>query len=119
MDNLLFESLSNCDTLSYKNYFTKDLEFYHDKAGVSSYKNEIASVVKNCKKGVKVRRELVPNTLKVFPVQDYGAIEEGKHTFYFTEPGKQEVQAGTFKFIHVWKFENKSWKISRVISYDH
>ena len=119
MDSILFRTVNTCDTTAYKNYFTKDLEFYHDKGGVSFYNSEVASIIYRCKAGIKVRRVLIPTSLKVFPIKDYGAIEEAEHTFYFTDPGKQEQLAGTFKFIHIWKFENKSWKISRVISYGH
>jgi len=119
MDSLLFKAVNTCDTVAYKNYFTKDLEFYHDKAGVSYYDDEVASIINRCKAGIQIRRILIPTTLKVFPIKDYGAIEEAEHTFYFTEPGKQEQFAGTFKFIHIWRLENKSWKISRVISYGH
>lgn len=119
MDSLLFKVVNTCDTTAYKNFFTTNLEFYHDKGGLTLFVDELKSIKERCKAGIQIRRVLIPGSLKVYPIRNYGAIEEGKHTFYFTEPGKQEIFAGTFKFIHIWKFENKTWKISRVISYDH
>lgn len=119
MDRLLFTAVNNCDTAAYQNYFTKDLEFYHDKGGVSFFDDELASIKARCRSGVRVRRVLILSSLKVYPIKNYGAIQEAEHTFYFTDPGKPEQLGGTFKFLHIWKFENNSWKISRVISYGH
>jgi hypothetical protein len=64
-----------------------------------------------------LKRELVPGTLEVYPVRDYGAIEIGSHRFCHDENGKQDC--GTFKFMHIWKKTGNEWKITRIISYDH
>ncbi|HWV74031.1 MAG TPA: nuclear transport factor 2 family protein [Pseudosphingobacterium sp.] len=119
MDSLLFNAVNTCDTNEYKKFFTADLEFYHDKGGVSSFATELASIQQRCKRGIHVRRVLVPNSLTVYSIKDYGAIQEARHTFYFKEPNKPEQLGGTFKFIHIWKFEGGIWKISRVVSYGH
>ena len=65
------------------------------------------------------RRELVPGTLEVFPLANFGAIQTGIHRFYILEPGQPERSGDIAKFIHVWKKSDDKWKLARVLSYDH
>ena len=119
-DSCLFNAVNNCDTLTYNKYFTDDLEFYHDKGGLTvSLKSELKSFTDNCKTDLHLRRELVKSSLEVYPIKDYGAIEIGMHRFYHTNKEGIEKLNGTYKFIHVWQKKNGEWKISRVISYGH
>ncbi|MBV9183690.1 MAG: DUF4440 domain-containing protein, partial [Acidobacteria bacterium] len=62
-------------------------------------------------------RELVPGTLKVYYMKGYGMLETGVHRFH--HPGHEEVGIGEGQFIHLWRYQNGAWKITRVISYDH
>lgn len=64
-----------------------------------------------------MRRELVPSTVEVYPLGDFGALELSQHRFCHTENGREE--RGTFKNIMVWRKEGTGYKVSRVISYDH
>ena len=41
MDSILFTALQQQDTVTAKNLFTKDLEFYHDKGGLSNYQQNM------------------------------------------------------------------------------
>jgi hypothetical protein len=61
----------------------------------------------------------VPESLKVYPIQDNGAIEIGTHTFYAVKSGAPDRLTETGQFTHYWKQENGQWKLSRVLSYDH
>lgn len=117
MDSILFDALARRDTVLLKEMFTKDLEFYHDKGGLTDYRNMINVSKTLFTKENGLKRELVPGTLEVYPINDYGAIQEAKHRFCHPENGKDDC--GTFKFIHIWKREDGKWKISRVVSYDH
>jgi imidazolonepropionase-like amidohydrolase len=119
MDSLLFVAFNNCDTAASKEFFTRDLEFYHDKGGLTRFEENMQSIRKRCSSDYKVRRELVPGTMEVFPIKDYGAIQLGSHRFYFTAKGEAEKLDGTFRFVHVWKNENGRWRIARVVSFDH
>ena len=119
MDSLLFEAFNKCDTVASNNFFTKDLEFYHDKGGLTNYEENMRSIHKRCSSNHIVRRELVPGTMEVFPIKDYGAIQLGSHRFYFRNKGEVEQLDGTFRFVHVWRNENGRWKIARVVSFDH
>lgn len=119
MDSIFFKAFNTCDTAMSKSLFTKDLEFYHDAGGLTNYDQNLESIRYRCSANTKVRRELVPGSLEVYPIKNYGAIEIGRHRFYYKEVGKEEKLDGTFRFIHIWVHINNEWKISRAISFDH
>lgn len=117
MDSVLFNAFNNRDTATFKNLFTRDLEFYHDKGGLTGYEQTIGFMRSTVQNANGLRRELVPGTLKVYPIPNYGAMEIGSHTFCHLENGK--LDCGTFKFVHIWKKIGEEWKIARVVSYGH
>jgi len=117
MDSVLFDAFNNRDIKSLKNLFTTDLEFYHDKGGLTDYDYTIKSFENTANLNNGLRRDLVPGSLEVYPIPDYGAMEIGTHQFCHTENGK--LDCGTFKFVHIWKKVGDQWKISRVVSYGH
>jgi uncharacterized protein DUF4440 len=117
MDSVLFNAYNAQDVEKIKTLFTTDLEFYHDKGGLTNYAQNMESFKTNFEKNQGIRRDLVPGSLEVYSVKDYGAMEIGSHKFCHEENGKQDC--GTFKFAMVWKKTNDGWKISRVISYGH
>jgi ketosteroid isomerase-like protein len=116
LDSAVFDSYNTCDVEKFRSFFTDDLEFYHDQTGLTL---GVQTVTEQLKKNIcgKVRRELVAGTLQVYPMRGYGAVEIGVHRFY--APAKGSEPMGEAKFIHLWRNENGSWKITRVISYDH
>ena len=114
LDSIVFSALNTCDI---EKFGTKDLEFYHDKGGLTDYTYTINSIKGNCDRKLGLTRTLVPGSMEVYPIGDYGAVQLGSHRFCHMENGKEDC--GTFRFVHVWKFEHQQWKISRVISYDH
>ncbi len=117
MDSVLFNAFNNRDLNKFKTLFTEDLEFYHDKGGLTTYSYTIESFKNTIARNDGLRRDLIKESLEVYPIKDFGAIEIGAHKFCHLENGKQDC--GTFKFVHVWKKIGNEWKISRVISYDH
>jgi ketosteroid isomerase-like protein len=119
MDTILFDAFNRRDLAKLKTLFTEDLEFYHDRGGLTNYQQAMDSFKKNFDSPTTVRRELVDGTLEVYPIQGYGAVEIGVHRFYSTDPGQKERLTATAKFVHVWQKKNGEWKIARVISYDH
>jgi len=66
-----------------------------------------------------LRRELVVGSLRVYPLNDYGAIATGDHKFYLVIDDQTSKVVARAKFTNVWKFEDDEWKISRTLSYDH
>ena len=120
VDSTLFSAFNNCDSATYKKFFTDDLEFYHDIGGLSvGLAIEMQEFSEMCARGTHIRRELVKSTLEVYPIKNYGAIEIGVHRFSHTNKGQAEKPSGTYKFIQVWQKKDGQWKISRVISYGH
>lgn len=96
MDKLLFDAFNSRDTATLKLLFTEDLEFYHDKGGLSRYAQNMENFKSNFANDNKLNRTLVNETTEVYPIKDYGAIQTGLHTFCHKENGKNDC--GTFKF---------------------
>lgn len=119
LDAEVFGAFNDCaapgQLQKHASYFSADVEFYHDTGGVTwNRKDMLANTEKNvCG---HFRRELVPGTLKVFPIKDFGAIEQGSHRFCQFKSGKCE---GLADFVIVWRNQNGSWEITRVLSYAH
>lgn len=116
-DMALFDAYNRCDLEKLGLMVTDDLEFYHDKTGLAVGKQSFLDSIKKNICG-KVTRELVPGTLEVYPLAEYGAVELGVHRFH--HPGEQDHGVtGEAKFVMLWQNKNNRWKITRVISYDH
>jgi hypothetical protein len=116
---------NNCDTGSFPQFFFEDVEFYHDKGGITLGLEGITSTMKKnlCSpKDFRLRREAVKGSVKVFPMQNsgviYGAIISGEHVFYIREKGTERLD-GLAKFTHLWLLKDGSWKMARILSYDH
>ncbi|MDC8772516.1 nuclear transport factor 2 family protein [Roseateles albus] len=114
MDSALFEAaFISCDAAKFKAIFTEDAEFYHDRTG-ASFGNDVRTL-KSCPRDNGVTRTLVPGSLEVYPMQGYGALQIGRHIFAKAgEPGSEVAQ-----FVHLWKREGDTWKLARVLSFDH
>ncbi|MCF3110689.1 nuclear transport factor 2 family protein [Niabella sp. CC-SYL272] len=124
-DSLLFErGFNHCDLSSYDSLIAEDLEFYHDISGITIGKTAfIASVKTNiCGSANKVKRVLVPGSMAVYLLSKkgvlYGALQEGVHTFHILEH-QQWRKVGAARFSHLWILEDHTWKLKRVVSYDH
>ena len=117
LDSALFDAYNQCDLEKFGAFFIDDVEFYHDQSGVSHGREEVIEAVRKNICG-KVRRELVPGTLEVYPMRGYGAVEMGMHRFHQpkVDPNKP---VGEAKFMHLWQNKDSVWRITRVISYDH
>ena len=118
-DSIFFNAFNNCDTITYRRFLSDNFEFYHDLGGLHYLDEEMQSMREMCKRNSHIRRQLIKNTLEVYKLGDYGALEIGVHNFYHTNSGQSEHLSGTYKFIQVWQKTKNDWKLSRVISYSH
>jgi len=121
-DALFWKAYNGCQVDKMANFFVDDLEFYHDKGGLTSSKTTLKETFKNglCREtNSTLRREAITETVKVYPLKNYGAIISGEHIFYRNKEGQTEYPEESAKFTHVWRFENNNWKMTRILSYDH
>jgi hypothetical protein len=114
-DSAIFQAYNQCDLNAFARYIAPDIEFYHDKGGVTLGRADMVASIKNGVCG-KLRRELKPGSLEVYPIKDFGAVEIGVHRFCELSTGRCD---GMARFIHLWKYHDGVWQLSRVISYDH
>lgn len=119
LDAAAFDAFNHCSApeqlQKHAGFFAPDVEFYHDTGGVTWTRQEM---IANTEKYVcgNFRREIVPGTLKVSPIKDFGAIETGSHRFCQFASGKCE---GLADFAIVWSNKSGNWLITRVLSYGH
>jgi ketosteroid isomerase-like protein len=117
-DSLLFDAFNRQDIERMKTFFTSDLEWFQDNGGLIHFEKVFENFDHNFfKANLQLRRDLVPGSLEVHPIQGYGAIEIGSHRFRHMENGREQV--GVFKFLMIWQQKDGHWQISRVVSYDH
>jgi hypothetical protein len=113
-DSFYFTAYNTCDLVKQRSIFSDTLEFYHDKGGLSTSKNDIMDALQKNICG-KVTRELVAGSIEVYPIKDFGAVEMGIHRFHNNqEPPGTPSHPG--KFVIIWQQTNNTWKITRVIS---
>ena len=126
LDQQLFDAIfTNCDADKVATLVVDDIEFYHDKWGFDPNAKFVDGIRGMCKRvesgeDFRARRELVPGSIEVYPMQNYGAFEIGEHKFFRVEPGKPDVMTESGKFAQLWKRgEDGKLRLSRVVSYDH
>lgn len=120
LDAGLFDAYNRCDIDKVGTFFTEDLEFYHEKGGLTLTRDaSLATMKKNlcAGGGYHLRRELVRESLEVRPIKDYGAVQTGEHRFYLSQHGEKEALDGVCKFVMLWRKTGDEWRVSRVISY--
>jgi enamine deaminase RidA (YjgF/YER057c/UK114 family) len=120
-DQEFFDSFNTCDQPGkleeHAAWLDPKLEFYHDLGGVSWTAQAYLDGVRNNVCG-KFARELVPGSMKVYPLKDFGALSTGVHRFCHFDSGRCEGEAD---FAIVWRLndDRKTWTITRVLSYGH
>jgi len=118
LDSALFDSFNKCsdpaELKKHAAFFAKDVEFYHDKGGVTL---GVDAMIANTRKNVcgQFRRELDPGSFRVFPIPGYGAMVLGTHRFCHS-PVTCE---GAGEFTTVWREKDGVWQITRALSYAH
>ena len=118
LDTKLFDAYNHCDLKTFDSLLADDVEFYHDKGGVTLGRQKLTESIKNNICTGDTQRVLVPGTLKIYYMKGYGAIEMGVHRFLHP---KTEAENGTGEgsFVHLWRYKDGAWKVTRVLSYDH
>ncbi len=119
MDSVLFDAFNAQDMEKLAAVFSDDLEFYHDKGGLTDFQQTMDNFKslfeRNQHTGLK--RVLIEGSMQVYPIKDFGAVQLGRHQFCHQENGKDDC--GTFQFVHTWQKKDGQWKVTRIISFDH
>jgi len=127
LDARLFDAVFvTCDTQALAELVGDDLEFYHDRSGLTarSGKEFIDGVARNCAGrdqpgSYRSRRELVAASLQVYPVPGFGAMQLGSHRFHERQDDGPETHVGSADFAMVWRHAQGRWQLTRVLSYAH
>ena len=125
-DRALFDAVFGCKPDVLAGMLTDDFEFFHDKWGqtANSRQQFVDAIAQGCERqrtgsDFKARRELVEGSMTVYVLNKYGAMQMGTHRFFAVQPGQPDRLTETGRFIDLWKQDNGTWKLARVISYDH
>jgi hypothetical protein len=113
LDSTFFKAYNTCDMKSQAEFYSDSIEFYHDKGGLTTSKQEILDATRRNICG-KVTRELVKGSIEVSPIPGYGAVEIGMHMFHNNQEKDQVPQPS--KFVIIWRNKDGKWSITRVIS---
>ncbi|HEX7916395.1 DUF4440 domain-containing protein [Rudaea sp.] len=121
-DEAFWKTYNTCDLATAGDYLTVDIEFYHDKGGLTKSRAELVDSIKKNICGnpdQRVRREAVAGSVQFYPMAGNRALLIGDHRFYITEPDKPEYLTGQAKFDDLWEYVDGRWRMSRVFSYSH
>lgn len=113
LDSIYWKAYNTCDMETQASMYADSLEFYHDKGGLMTSKQAVLDGIKKNVCG-KVTRELIPGTIEIYPIKDFGAVEMGVHKFHNKEEPDATSHPG--RFIMIWQQTGNEWKMKRVIS---
>lgn len=126
LDARLFQAaFEDCDMAIVKELLSDDLEFYHDRDGLSYTTGDafVADVAKDCASGASGgKRVLVPESMTTHMIGDFGAMQIGRHEFHEVVADGPSIPREKGVFMHMWKrtsANDAGWQITRIISYDH
>jgi hypothetical protein len=116
----------DCDADQLSAIVAPELEFFHDKGGqVARSGPEFVSAIRGsclnqrAGKETKTRRELIPGSMVVHRMGNYGALAVGMHRFFHLPPGAAEIPTEQARFANLWRFDKESWLLARVFSFEH
>lgn len=114
MDSVYFDTYNSCNLEKMASLMADTMEFYHDRGGLMTSKKDFIEAIHNNICG-KVNRRLVPGSLEVYPIHDFGAVLIGYHQFFnHAEPASGWSKPD--KYIAIWHNQNGRWQLTRVVS---
>jgi len=112
MDSIYFDTYNHCKLDLMDSLTAEDIEFYHDRGGLSTSKMQLLESIKKNICG-KVTRILTKNSIEVYEIPNYGAVEFGYHSFRNIAEQGESLPS---KFVTLWRKKEGKWQITRVIS---
>lgn len=113
LDSIFFTAYNNCNLDKQASLIAEEIEFYHDNGGLMTSKRDIIEATKNNICG-KVTRELIKGSIEVYPIYNFGAVQIGYHKFFNNQ--EPDAISNPSKFIAIWKNDNDTWQMSRIVS---
>jgi hypothetical protein len=126
LDAALFQRFNHRNSEAMRPFYATDVEFFHDQVGRTPNQDAVIATFRNKFEGDYVerhqivRRELIKQSLRLFPIPGYGVLEVGSHRFIVSTRGSKlatGVTVGTF--VHVIKIVEHGEQIKMALSYDH
>lgn len=118
-DAALFAAFNRRDAEAMGPYFSERLEFFHDRTGLTDKAFSMRSFRSNlARPDLRLRRELLPESVEIHPVPGLGAMHVGRHRFCAKE-GDAPEGCSVFGFSQVWEKTPAGWQLLRVLSYGH
>ena len=121
-DAAFWKAYNACDMKAIADGLTADVEFYHDKTGLTTSREAVVDSLRNgpcANKTLRLRREALSDSIEFHPLKGGYAMLSGRHRFYVQEPHIAERLDGQADFTTVWKFADGRWRMHRVLSYAH
>jgi len=121
-DARYWQAYNACDMRTMGELLTDDVEFYHDRTGLTASK---PAVLDSLRKGPcadpasHLRREAIDASVRFHPLAGGFALLSGTHRFYVLQDGKPEHLDGQAEFTNVWQSVNGQWRMRRILSYAH
>ena len=100
--------------------YATDVEFFHDQVGRTLYRDAVIATFRDKFEGdyverhQTVQRELIKQSLRLFPIPGYGVLEVGNHRFTISTRESKRATA-----ITVGTNVDHPAQIKLAISYDH
>lgn len=126
-DTAYWQAYNHCDYKTLDSLTAENVEFYHDLGGITLGRTELTGSVRDniCHdKDAAVRRDAKPDEVQTFLLhrggETYGALVTGQHHFFrVIKANGAVVPTDNARFSALWIKQDKGWKLSRVVSYDH
>jgi len=118
-DQQLYVAFTSCNVEQYATFLSPDLEFYQDHTGLTNYQQNVDALRNRCAEGIHLRRELDKDTLIINAAPGAGAIQYGTQRFYSKNPDGTDHLDATARFTNIWTKQSGTWKLTRIISFDH
>jgi ketosteroid isomerase-like protein len=121
-DARYWQAYNACDLRKMGDLLTDDVEFYHDKTGLTASKS---AVLDSLRKGPcadpasHLRREAVDVSIRFHPLAGGFALLSGTHRFHVRKTGEAERLDGQAEFTNVWQSVDGQWRMRRILSYAH
>jgi hypothetical protein len=112
LDSAYFDTYNRCNLAKMDSLTAENIEFYHDRGGLTTSKKDLIQSIKNNICG-KVTRTLVKGSIEVYEIPGYGAVEFGYHTFRNLA---EHSESHPSKFVVIWRLKDDKWQMTRVIS---